>query len=304
MKKRVALFLIAVAALVCVAGCEMRLADPVIDTDPPGEPDPAQFTINVVMDAISYYQTEGIDATLAYYNDPASMHGAWYVFITDENNIVLAQAASPNLVGVDMSLGVDGLPSGAEIVMAPADGHWVEYLWPNPDTDKLEMKRTWSIRHDGYLFGSGYYEPWAPDPDTLPEVSKDDPEAFIHAFVLEAVARYEYAGLEATLAHYNDPASIDGQWYIFMADATDTIVAHAPSPNLLGTDLKAVEGPDGYALGMEIAKATPTGTWIDYLWPNPATGETEAKRTWAIRHDNYLFGSGYYESLPVEAIPE
>ena len=56
-------------------------------------------------------------------------------------------------------------------------------------------------------------------------------------------------------------------------------------------------GPDNPELGIEIAKATEIGLWIEYLWPNPATGENEQKRTWAIRHDGYLFGSGYYKPV-------
>ena len=74
--------------------------------------------------------------------------------------------------------------------MPPESGHWTEYLWPNPENNKLELKRTWSIRHDGYLFASGYYAPWSPDPATVLIDSKDNPEAFTHAFVLAAVARY------------------------------------------------------------------------------------------------------------------
>ncbi|MDE0681706.1 MAG: hypothetical protein OXI63_02205 [Candidatus Poribacteria bacterium] len=29
-------------------------------------------------------------------------------------------------------------------------------MWPNPVTGGIGYKRSWSIRHDGYLFGSGY----------------------------------------------------------------------------------------------------------------------------------------------------
>ncbi|MCY3548826.1 MAG: hypothetical protein OXN27_01045 [Candidatus Poribacteria bacterium] len=42
--------------------------------------------------------------------------------------------------------------------MATGTGHWTEYLWPNPETGADEQKRTWSIRHDGYLFSAGYCE--------------------------------------------------------------------------------------------------------------------------------------------------
>ena len=39
-------------------------------------------------------------------------------------------------------------------------GHWIHYLWPNPATDGIEEpKHSWAVRHDGLIFGSGYYGP-------------------------------------------------------------------------------------------------------------------------------------------------
>lgn len=55
---------------------------------------------------------------------------------------------------------------------------------------------------------------------------------------------------------------------------------------------------------MEIAMATGTGHWTEYLWPNPETGADEQKRTWSIRHDGYLFSAGYCELIDEAAVPE
>ena len=153
----------------------------------------------------SLYKTEGREAAIAYYNDTASVNGQWYVFITDENDIAISHAVLPNLIGTDLKdiVGSDGYELGVDIAKATEDGRWIDYLWPNPETGKLELKRAWAIRHDGYLFGSGYYEPWRPDPATLPTVSKVDPEAFTVAFVHKAIARYEFDGIDATAAYYN-----------------------------------------------------------------------------------------------------
>ena len=288
-------------ATVSITGCDRPMPDSMMDaitpTEMPTMDDPEAFAVAFVQAAVDLYKTQGRDAAIAYYEDPANIEGQWYVFILDENDMFVAQPAAPSFVGRDIKevLALDGSLTGVEIAMATTEGRWTEYLWPNPENDKLELKRTWSIRHDGYLFASGYYEPWGPDPATLTLRSKDDPVAFTHDFVLAAVARYEFEGLEATAAYYNDPASIDGQWYVFITDAKDMFVAHAPRQDFVGTDLKDVIGLDGSALGVEIAKATGTGHWIVYLWPNPESGVAEMKRTWAIRHDGYLFGSGYYE---------
>lgn len=281
------------------------MVDAVTQAEMPTMDEPEAFAVALVQSAVDLYKTGGRDAVVAHSNDPASIDGQWYVFITDENDIYVAHPAAPSFIGRDIKdiPSIDGSPAGANIAMATTDGRWTEYLWPNPETNKLEQKRTWSIRYDGYLFATGYYEPWAPDPATLTLASKDDPAAYTRDFVLEAIARYEFGGLDAIATYYNAPASIDGQWYVFITDANDMFVAHAPRQDFVGTDLKDVIGLDGSPLGVNIAKATGVGLWIEYLWPNPATGENELKRTWAIRHDGYLFGSGYYEPIAEETTP-
>ena len=295
---------------ICLTGCEKPMAKPMIDavtpTDMSTMDDPETFAMALVQGAVDLYKTEGREAMIAYHNSPESIDGQWYVFITDENNIYLAHPVASEFIGRDITQipGIDGTLIGAEIAMATEEGRWTEYLWPNPETNKLEQKRTWSIRQDGYLFAAGYYEPWGPDPATLPVVSKDDPEAFTHAVVLAAIAHYEFEGLEATATYYNDPANIDGQWYMSITDENDIFVAHAPLPDLIGTDLKDVMGLDGSPLGANIAKTTGIGLWTEYLWPNPETGQDEQKHLWAIRHDGYLFGSGYYEPASKDATAE
>ena len=288
-----------------LTGCERSMTKPMMDdtmtpSEMPTMDDPEAFAVALVQAAVDLYKANGAEAAITYYNDPASIDGQWYVFITDPDDIFVAHPAAPNFIGTDLKIipGLDGSLIGVEIAMATEDGQWTEYLWPNPDTNKLEQKRTWSIRHDGYLFSAGYYDPWAPDPATLTLASKEDLEAFTHDFVLAAITRYEFTGVDATATYYNDPASIDGQWYVFITDPDDIFVAHAPKQDLVGTPLQDVLSLDGsYSVGAEIAKATKTGLWIEYEWPNPASGENEMKRTWAIRHDNHLFGSGYYEPI-------
>ena len=122
----------------------------------------------------------------------------------------------------------------------------------------------------------------------------EEKATFTRDFVQAALDRYDQDGREATLAYHNSSASIEGEWYVFIIDENDLFLSHAPTPALLGTDVKAIVGSDGYELGKEIATATETGHWIHYLWPNPVSGEEEPKHSWVIRHDGLIFGSGYY----------
>ena len=72
------------------------------------------------------------------------------------------------------------------------------------------------------------------------------PAEYTRFFVDNAINRYETQGLDATLAHYNRPESIDGQWYVFIADEDRTIVAHAAAPDLVGKHVSQVLGPHSY----------------------------------------------------------
>ncbi|MDE0469038.1 MAG: cache domain-containing protein [Candidatus Poribacteria bacterium] len=309
MRNSLLILLLIGLVVVGITGCERAMTKPMMDaltpTEMPTMDDPETFTVALVQAAINLYKTEGREAAIAYHNDPASIDGQWYVFILDENDLFVAQPAAPHFIGkgIKEAPGLDGSLIGLDITGATEEGRWTEYLWPNPENGKLELKRTWSIRYDGYLFGSGYYESWRPDPATLTLTSKDDPEAFTHDFVLAAVARYEFAGLDATAAYYNDPMNIDGQWYVLIADENDIYVAHPLRPDFIGMDIKDILGLDGAPVGAEIAKATGTGLWIEYLWPNPESGEVALKRTWAIRHDGYLFGAGYYQPVEGDSAP-
>ena len=60
---------------------------------------------------------------------------------------------------------------------------------------------------------------------------------FAIEMVLEALELYEDKGREETVRFYNTPESTDGEWYVFIIDEADEIIAHA-NPNLLGEDLK------------------------------------------------------------------
>ena len=81
----------------------------------------------------------------------------------------------------------------------------------------METKHSWVATHDGLIFGSGWYEP-GPD--------KSDAPSYTRAFVQQATKLYDALGLEETLAYYNRPESIDGQWDVFIIDENDLVIGH------------------------------------------------------------------------------
>ena len=131
------------------------------------------------------------------------------------------------------------------------------------------------------------------------EIYLVDRGEFTVDLVMDALKLYEEEGLEATLEYYNSPESVDGEWYVFILDEEDKVIAHA-NQALLGMDLKGDLGVDssGYRFGDVVMGATERGLWVDYVFLNPVTGVQEYKHSWAVRKDGLLFGSGWYQVLP------
>ncbi len=119
----------------------------------------AEYTKYFVKEAISKYDSEGLDATVAYYNTKESVDGQWYVFIVDEEGYTIAHH-DPKFRGRDPSLRVDatGYFYGDDLLGATESGRWVDYVLLNPETGDDRQKHTWAVRHDGLIFGSGWYE--------------------------------------------------------------------------------------------------------------------------------------------------
>ena len=254
------------------------------------------YTVAMVEKALRIYDAKGLEATVEYYSSQESVDGEWYVFIADENNVLIAH---PNPVYVGVSLmdetGIDitGYKHGAEIATATEEGKWIDYIFLNPATGQQEYKHAWAVRHDGLIFVSGWYQ-------VLPTLSlgatKTDPAEYTVAFVDQALRYYKAHGRENTVAHYNTPESVDGGWYIYIFDEEDLLIAHA-NQELLGMDLKEELGLDstGYHFGDDMVETTAEGLWVHYVFVNPATGEEETKHAWAVRHDGLIIGSGWYE---------
>ena len=243
---------------------------------------PAAYTKFFVDNAISRYETQGLDATLAYYNGEESVDGQWYVFVIDENDLVIGHPDAHRL-GLDLNgwVGTDatGYNFGPDMLSATEDGKWVSYVYRNPEsggigadhTGALEYKHVWVVRHDGLLFASGWH------------ISADEYTKYV---VDEAIARYHADGLDATLAHYNNPDSVDAQWYVFIATPEGEILGH----------YNAEEFAEHLQEMLDDGSFQPTeaGVWVNHEDVNPATGEVEDKHFWLVQHDGLVFGSGWH----------
>ena len=274
-----------------------RLARSVVASIPPKSAQ-AEYTKFFVDNAISRYETEGLDATLAYYNRAESVDGQWYVFVIGEDGKIIGHFDEGRL-GLDLNgwVGVDanGYDFGTEMLSATEDGKWVSYVYNNPEVngldselvDRYQLKKAWVVRHDGLLFGSGWYI---------------DVDEYIKALVAATVDRFnsvglgatvEYfaspesvsAGLAATIDYYNNVDSVKWEWFAFIADRGGEIVAHY-DPKMLGKDLENLFGNKGL-------EATANGNWVIMEYADPSTGLLGSMRVWVVGHDGMTFGSGW-----------
>ena len=259
----------------------------------------AEYTKFIVDNAINRYETQGLNATLTYYNRAESVDGQWYVFIIDENGKIIGHYDASRL-GLDLNgwVGTDanGYNFGTEMLTATQDGKWVPYVYNNPETDSLgservndyQLKSAWVVRHDGLLFGSGWYI----DADehikslvtaTVSKFSSAGLEATVEYF---ASAESVPAGLAATIDYYNNIDGVKGEWFAFIADRSGRIVAHY-DPEMLGKDLEYLFGTDAF-------EGTEDGSWVTTEDTNPSTSHWGSMRIWVVSHDGMTFGSGWY----------
>ncbi len=257
---------------------------------PPTKADPPAYTQYFVQQAIDHYNQNGRQATIDHYNSTDSIDGQWHMFIVEDENII-AHTTRPDLrnTNITHTPGVYGEPSGQQLAAATEAGEWVDYVFLDPAIGQNRQKHSWVIRHDGLVFGSGWYEDETPTPPT-----KADPPAYTQYFVQQAIDHYNQNGRQATIDHYNSTDSIDGPWYMFIVE-DDEVIVHATLPERIGTGSAYRTDIYGKPYGQQIADVTKAGRWVDYVFLDPAIGQNRQKHSWVIRHDNLIFGSGWYE---------
>ena len=122
-----------------------------------------------------------------------------------------------------------------------------------------------------------------------------EPGAYTKFLVQQAIDRYEDDGLEETLAYYNTTESVNGDWYVFIADEDGVLTAHATIPENVGKPLSSDDflGADGFHFGNAIFDAD--GDWVTYTYLNTNSGNEEQKHSWVVKRDGLTFGSGWYQ---------
>ena len=239
---------------------------------------------SAVDEAISLYDSRGGDAFGMITPEAPTYTHDIYQFVLDSATLeTVADGAFPDLVGtVPVILQTGDRPLDQILADLERDGGtWVEYMFTNPDTGTVQLKRTWLFEHDGYIFGSGHY---------LFDTGVQD-------LVDDAVRLYESEGGDAFGMITPETEITTGILYPFAINGTTyQTVAHGATPAMVGTCCSDAIRTTGDRPFEEILADLDEhgGTWVEYPFTNPDTGTVQLKRTWLFEHDGFIFGAGYY----------
>ena len=269
----------------------------------PSKCEPADYTVATVERAVARYRSEGREASISCHSSPESVDGRWYVFIIEAaSGTVLAHPATvfvgENLMTSSEAYDDAGYYYAGDLAEATPEETFVRNVLGVPTIDEQnpfhtieEVKHYYAVLEDGLIFASGWYTK-AP--------TEADPGEYARLLVGRALTRYDDTRLDSTLAHYNDSASADGPWYVFILEDRDGAlyaVAHPTRPELVGTTPELVDA-NGFNYGAAFAAVTEEGgEWVSYLFTHPETGEDAPKHSWVVRRGDLLFGAGWYEGI-------
>ncbi len=99
--------------------------------------------------------------------DGGFVDGDLYVFCNSADGIVLANGGNPKIVGKNFASvrdaeGRQPILDGVRLGLTQGQG-WLEYLWPNMKSGRVQRKMTYVLRiDDRTVCGSGYYKPDPP----------------------------------------------------------------------------------------------------------------------------------------------
>ena len=247
--------------------------------------DPVTAVKLLVEETIGLYESEGVDAFAAI-NAMAENDIPYYPFVLDPvAGTVVSHGAHPERVGgqsVILSGAADSPPEEIIERLQAGAGTWTEYVFEDPQDNVDKLKRSWLVLHDGYVFGSGYYI---------------DPEVRVQEVVDETIHLYEIHGAEDAFATINAMRSSDPAYpFVFTFDTTE-MVAHGAVPELVGQNVTKLVTADRSAEQIVADLERDGGTWVEYRFLNPATGQEDRKITWLYLYDGYVFGSGFYKDV-------
>ena len=260
------------------------LAEPIHHTQARFDVDSIESRVQAaVIEALILYQAEGTAAFDLITPTDIIYADTIYPFILDAVTLkTVANGAYPDFAG-EVPDDLKNADRSTDRILADLDrdsGTWVEYMASNPDTGVIQLKRSYLYLHDGYIFGSGHYLP----------------ESKVKYAAEDAVQLYESKGQEAfeIITPESTLRTAEPYPFVFNASTLET-VAHGAIPDRVGHKPYSILNTGDRPIELILADLERDGgTWVEYVFTNPATETPQVKRTWMYLYDGYIFNSGYY----------
>jgi len=119
--------------------------------------------VKIVKSAVEFAKTKGKEAALAEFSNQQGLfnQGELYIFAYDFNGNVLAHGGNKAFIGQNLLNMKD--PNGLMVIQelikqAKKGSGWLDYMWENPQTGKVEPKVGYVMKvDDNWWLGSGIY---------------------------------------------------------------------------------------------------------------------------------------------------
>ena len=114
----------------------------------------------MALKAAAYLEEAGPEKAFdAFTNSPDWKDGDLYVFVSDNDGVLVAHGFNPELVGTNSFdlTDADGKYFIREFI-AITDQGWVDYKWKSPTTGEIEDKTSYVVRAGDYVVGVGAYK--------------------------------------------------------------------------------------------------------------------------------------------------
>ncbi len=120
--------------------------------------------VAIVEEAVDYAKANGKEKALAEFSNPKGLfnRGELYIFAYDFNGINIAHGGNKAFIGQDLINMKD--PNGVMVIQelikqSEKGSGWLDYMWDNPQTGKVEPKVGFVMKvDDTWWLGSGIYE--------------------------------------------------------------------------------------------------------------------------------------------------
>jgi cytochrome c len=118
----------------------------------------------LVKKAVAFYKANGKAKALAEYNNPKGqfVDKDLYIFAIDMSGTTLANGVNPKLIGKNTlelkdASGKAFIKEFLELGKTKGSG-WVDYMWNNPNSQKMEAKTSYVEKVDDIILGCGIYK--------------------------------------------------------------------------------------------------------------------------------------------------